>query len=98
MACRPAEDQWLASSVIQNIADTTLSTTQAPGSLDNEISTLLQEDAKAWREEDISNLRAHLDEEEFVVFTAFSNPVRTTWRIVFSDADEFEAWLGKRLS
>jgi hypothetical protein len=64
MACRPAEDQWFASSVIQNIADTTLSTTQAPGSLDNEISSLLQEDTKAWREEDISNLRAHLDEEK----------------------------------
>ena len=89
------EEEWVATSIIQNITTVAIQPSSRPN---DEISTLLQTDAEAMQHENVEALLANLDKEEFVVYTAFNKPAHTTWRIAFSDPDEFKTWLDKRLS
>lgn len=89
------DDHWLAASVFQNIADTT-AIAPAPASSATEIAAVLEREAEAWQSKDINAIVAAID-EDFVACDAYHLMDRAKWRIAFSDAEEFEAWLKKRL-
>ena len=91
-----ADDDWLAASVFQNIADTT-AIAPAPAASAAEIAAILEREAEAWQNKDIGAIVAAVD-EDFVAYDAYHLMDRTKWRIAFSDAEEFEAWLKKRLT
>ena len=90
------DDDWLAASVFQNIADTT-AIASAPAASATEIAALLEREAEAWQSKDIGAIVAAID-EDFVACDAYHLMDRTKWRIAFSDAEEFEDWLKKRLA
>ena len=90
-----ADDDWLAASVFQNIADTT-AIASAPAPSATEIAAILEREAEAWQNKDIGAIVAAID-EDFVVCDAYHLMDRAKWRIAFSDAEEFEDWLKKRL-
>ena len=90
------DDHWLAVSVFQNIADTT-AVAPAPAASATEIAAILEREAEAWQNKDIGAIVAAVD-EDFVAYDAYHLMDRTKWRIAFSDAEEFEAWLEKRLT
>ena len=90
------DDHWLAASVFQNIADTT-AIAPAPASSETEIAAMLEREAEAWQSKDIGAIVAAID-EDFVACDAYHLMDRAKWRIAFSDAEEFEAWLKKRLT
>ena len=91
-----ADDQWLAASVFQNIADTTV-IAPAPAASATEIAAMLEREAEAWQSKDIGAIVAAVD-EDFIACDAYHLMDRTKWRIAFSDAEEFEDWLKKRLT
>ena len=90
------DDDWLAASVFQNIADTT-AIAPAPAASATEIAALLEREVGAWQSKDIGAIVAAVD-EDFVACDAYHLMDRTKWRIAFSDAEEFEDWLKKRLA
>ena len=90
------DDDWLAASVFQNIADTT-AIASAPAASATEIAALLEREVGAWQSKDIGAIVAAVD-EDFVACDAYHLMDRTKWRIAFSDAEEFEDWLKKRLT
>ena len=57
----------------------------------------MEREAEAWQSKDIGAIVAAVD-EDFVAYDAYHLMDRTKWRIAFSDAEEFEAWLRKRLT
>ena len=91
-----ADDHWLAASVFQNIADTT-AIAPVPAARATEIAAILEREAEAWQSKDIGAIVAAID-EDFVACDAYHLMDRAKWRIAFSDAEEFEAWLEKRLT
>ncbi len=90
------DDDWLAASVFQNIADTT-AIAPAPAASATEIAAMLEREAEAWQSKDTGAIVAAVD-EDFVACDAYHLMDRTKWRIAFSDAEEFEDWLKKRLT
>ena len=87
------ENDWHATAMVEGLGDTLLPATP---SSDGSIIEVLQSEEQAWEEGSTSGIISLFD-EYFTGYDGRSGFDPTTWRIVFSGAEEMEKWLDKRL-
>ena len=95
---RKVEEDWLATSFVSNVGDSTLGPftgSQSSGSRGSEVMDALQAEAEAWNGGDAGSVAGFLD-EDFVAYDAYDKWDPATWLIIFSNPLEFRTWLDRR--
>jgi hypothetical protein len=90
-----AEDGWLITAMVEDLGDSALAVKPEESRID-EIVGILQREEQAWESGSVDAV-AGLYAEEFIGYDGYGTIRPETWKIVFSDAEELERWLGKRL-
>lgn len=92
---RKEEEEWLITGLVDNLGDSAIAV-QPKSSQEAEIVDLLQREEKGW-ETGSPGAIAGLFDEQFIGYSGYGAIKPETWKIVFSNAEELEQWLDKRL-
>lgn len=92
---RKVEDEWLITGLVEDIGDSLLAFPQT-GAPSAEIVALLEREEEGWKEGNAGSIASIFD-EEFIGYDGYDTNDPITWKIVFSDAEDLETWLDKRL-
>ena len=89
------EDKWLVTAFVHDLGDT-ITTIPGTGTIDPDVSTLLQQEEEGW-EKGSAGAIAGLFDPEFIGYDGYNQLLPAQWKIIFSNAAELEIWLKKRL-